>query len=592
MFWEQTLRACQLYLRATTTTTMETVADARVPYATVLRALERVLVQAETRSTGGGSNDKEQGESEEKASLRTGGAWIRTGEFWLKVAKKVTAVESPQARIRKLIRLIPQLDDFPTMQRVTGLLTETPSPTTVPPESISSSSSSSASILRTPSTSSTLPTSTSSSRSGTFTPPIKTNAITPNLVVARAAAALALAAASVERSIASSSADGDDVLKHLTIASEYIPELSMAFEALLLEPPTSSSVGDLGKAYKALERVRRSAIGVLHASGGITISCEAREKARETVLGSVGLVEGLLARVGDGPGAQGDDKTQEEKDKLLTTILGVLVDLSTSSVDTLLSLAKADFDVTSATTPSLAILTRAVALRNALLETLPPISVNQLPSSTDQDSPPPISAHHRRLLLLRLDAANLARCISGTAYNCAGLLYRAASADSSPSPGRVVGFLELACREGDEALRLARKAADRGNGEMVEEQKPVEGWTVLKEGMSKRWELLGTCLSKQGEYQVRSAFPFLDKSWPSTDSRAYGFTECPCRSPLSARIHPSFDAYLSGESFGLNPARRALFLRQVHYRRPGDNTTGVPHPANNDARGPRPQLRS
>ena len=87
---------------------------------------------------------------------------------------------------------------------------------------------------------------------------------------------------------------------------------------------------------------------------------------------------------------------------------------------------------------------------------------------------------------MKIDFANLARCISGSAYNCAGAIYKAGFG------AEAIGFLVMACEVGREALK---EVGEKFVGEN-------EFWVALREGLSKRWELLGSCWSKKGDKVV------------------------------------------------------------------------------------------
>lgn len=63
-------------------------------------------------------------------------------------------------------------------------------------------------------------------------------------------------------------------------------------------------------------------------------------------------------------------------------------------------------------------------------------------------------------------------------------------------------FFRMACELGREAVREHETAGVTQDEQDSEKDKDV--WDGLKSGMSKRWELLGGCLLKKGEKQVRA----------------------------------------------------------------------------------------
>ncbi|KAG6876650.1 hypothetical protein C0993_001514 [Termitomyces sp. T159_Od127] len=92
-----------------------------------------------------------------------------------------------------------------------------------------------------------------------------------------------------------------------------------------------------------------------------------------------------------------------------------------------------------------------------------------------------------------VDTPNYLRCISGAFHNLAGALYQAGRY------GSAVSFLKDACSLGIRALETRRKSA------LSDEGRAAEGWKQLEEQLYRRWDLLGVCYLKNGDYQVRPA---------------------------------------------------------------------------------------
>jgi hypothetical protein len=162
-------------------------------------------------------------------------------------------------------------------------------------------------------------------------------------------------------------------------------------------------------------------------------------------------------------------------------------------VDSLLVLSRKTFSPNRSTTyaSSFGLLTRANDLRTSL-QAIP------IPSSASATEAGPI-------LTSRREIANLARCISGTAYNSGGTLYRTGREVDGPGGEAVVRFFRMACELGRDAVGEygAAMKSDAGKGN----EKDKDAWDGLKDGMSKRWELLGGCLIKSGKKQVRAVQP-------------------------------------------------------------------------------------
>lgn len=107
----------------------------------------------------------------------------------------------------------------------------------------------------------------------------------------------------------------------------------------------------------------------------------------------------------------------------------------------------------------------------------------------------------------RRDIANLARCVSGTAYNCGGTIYKASREADGPAGESLVRFLEMACEVGQEALEWIDGIKDDSvdintNTATKGPEKEREAWEGLRMGMPKRWELLGTAWLKRGDKKV------------------------------------------------------------------------------------------
>ena len=92
--------------------------------------------------------------------------------------------------------------------------------------------------------------------------------------------------------------------------------------------------------------------------------------------------------------------------------------------------------------------------------------------------------------------ANYMRCVSGAFYNLAGSLFQATRY------GAAVPFLKESCVLGGKALRLPRSVSKSAN---------EKEWQQLEEQLFRRWELLASCYSKNGDRKVGtlSLFGFL-----------------------------------------------------------------------------------
>lgn len=150
--------------------------------------------------------------------------------------------------------------------------------------------------------------------------------------------------------------------------------------------------------------------------------------------------------------------------------LKVVVDCIVSSVDTLILLSRVHFSLSDPTThdDSLRLLTRAVDLRNTL------------DAFSTTSSHPTVNVPS--------ESANVSKCIGGIAYHCAGQLY------SAGMVAQAAELMELCCNVYEDALRTV------GGLESLAKE---EAWSAMRDGMVRKWELLGGCWKKQGDLQVR-----------------------------------------------------------------------------------------
>ncbi|KAI9509013.1 peptidase family C50-domain-containing protein [Russula earlei] len=108
-------------------------------------------------------------------------------------------------------------------------------------------------------------------------------------------------------------------------------------------------------------------------------------------------------------------------------------------------------------------------------------------------SPPPSVTEHA--------FANFVRCLSGAFHTLGGTLYQAGKY------GSAIRFIRRGCLMGAVALRL-RKSCEimvQDNAEEPQTEangKDIQGWGQLRDQHSRRWELLGVCLSKIGDRLV------------------------------------------------------------------------------------------
>ena len=98
--------------------------------------------------------------------------------------------------------------------------------------------------------------------------------------------------------------------------------------------------------------------------------------------------------------------------------------------------------------------------------------------------------------------ANYMRCVSGAFYNLAGSLFQATRY------GAAVPFLKESCVLGRKALRLPRPVSKLTN---------EKEWQQLEEQLFRRWELLATCYSKNGDRKVSILNIFDDLGYSPKD---------------------------------------------------------------------------
>ncbi|CDZ96287.1 Regulator of spindle pole body duplication [Phaffia rhodozyma] len=225
----------------------------------------------------------------------------------------------------------------------------------------------------------------------------------------------------------------------------------------------------LERAYKTAERFRRQCITF------ITRSKHKKNLAEESVLK---LVEGAERLVSACLAPSTENRSEDGKSEK-ETVQKILIDFVASSVDTLLVLARVNFSPAESATyaSTLHLLNRAIHLRTTL---------DSLPSSKP----------------LLLECANLSRCISGTAYNCAGGLYKIGEGSQA------IRLAEMGCQSGEDALNLVGKLDGLGEEEV---------WAGLRNGMSRKWELLGSCRNKNGDLKnANSAFVSAVRTLPTS----------------------------------------------------------------------------
>ncbi|KAF7984668.1 hypothetical protein HWV62_12932 [Athelia sp. TMB] len=106
------------------------------------------------------------------------------------------------------------------------------------------------------------------------------------------------------------------------------------------------------------------------------------------------------------------------------------------------------------------------------------------------------------------DLANYVRCTSGAFHNIAGTLYQ---------DGKYAGavkFLKKGCSVGRTALRMRAKQTGEAKDTDVE-----AAWRLLREGLFRRYELLGICYSKMGDRRpAYDAFVESVQTYPFQDS--------------------------------------------------------------------------
>ncbi len=102
---------------------------------------------------------------------------------------------------------------------------------------------------------------------------------------------------------------------------------------------------------------------------------------------------------------------------------------------------------------------------------------------------------------LKENQADYMRCISGTFFNLACMLYKAGR--FSPA----VLFLKQSCPLGDRALQLHEDVlVSKSHLDTAEKglNKNSEAWAQLRKQRYKRWELLAVCYSKTNARRVKS----------------------------------------------------------------------------------------
>ncbi|KAJ8693527.1 separin protein [Pleurotus ostreatus] len=199
----------------------------------------------------------------------------------------------------------------------------------------------------------------------------------------------------------------------------------------------SAELEAVGKAHRALERVRRTSIKLFEDA---KLDVALRDALKRLQSSIVDLMANTLSH-------------------------DVTLDSYTQILDSLFILARTTLDIRNAHTHGDAYdyLQRAATILNI---TGPPSS------STTIDRP------------------NLLRCISGAFHNLAGTLYNA------ERYGAAIRFLTRACELGTRALAWRREQVPQSG----EKKEVDQSWRQLEEQLYRRWELLGVCHCKIGDH--------------------------------------------------------------------------------------------
>lgn len=219
----------------------------------------------------------------------------------------------------------------------------------------------------------------------------------------------------------------------------------------------SAELEAVGKAHRALERVRRTSIKLFEDANLDVALRDALKRLQSSI---VDLMANTLSHV------RSSIICDTRPNPL---VQDVTLDSYTQILDSLFVLARTTLDIRNAHTHGDAhdYLQRAATI----LDIASPSS-----SSTTIDRP------------------NLLRCISGAFHNLAGTLYNA------ERYGAAIRFLTRACELGTRALTWRREQVPQSR-----EKKEVDSsWRQLEEQLYRRWELLGVCHCKIGDHLVRS----------------------------------------------------------------------------------------